>query len=290
MTIKIGLLPIVLAFIFLGLLAAKFARMRGKNPLVWGGLLVAVLVTVTWSRLPMWAETVLYRGGVSERAVRAQGRFVSLAEADKVNIKASVGGVSFDVPLTHNFWAYNTQLRGWSGVPLGQIDGKKRLTVGLIKVDAILPDVSPIGGQSASQLEGLTWGQSLHASIAPDRSWEDYFKYFFEGLQRKPDLPGLPEMLHYYDPTTKADVFMSDDHPTDELVRIRCVDGGLPRNDIPVCIVETPYRPAIPPGISGPNKAAALYLRYEIPLRYAAQWRTIGQRLRLRLDQMLSTN
>ncbi|MBP0123080.1 MAG: hypothetical protein ITD44_03165, partial [Candidatus Nitrotoga sp.] len=74
--------------------AAKFARMRGKNPLVWGGLLVAVLVTVTWPRLPMWVETVLYRGEISERAVRAQGRFVSLAEADKVSIKASVGGVN----------------------------------------------------------------------------------------------------------------------------------------------------------------------------------------------------
>ena len=289
MVFKIGLLPIILGIVLLGCFAAKAARIRGKNPWVWGSLTVAVITAVTWQQLPVWAETIFYRGKIKQSTI-PQRKVINLAEAKKINIRVSMDDVNFDVPLVYNFKGYNQQLRGWGNVPQKQIEGKKRLAVDFIKIDGILPDISPLREENLAQFEKLAWGQNMHASITHMRPWDHYFKYFFEELQRQPDSPELPGMLHYYDPSGKADIFFSHDHPTDELVRIRCTDENFFHSAYPICVVETSYRPA-PEGVaSEPIKRTVFSLRYELPSQYIAQWRTIDQKLKSRFDQMVSIN
>ncbi len=289
MVFKIGLLPIILGIVLLGCFAAKAARMRGRNPWVWGSLTVAVITAVTWQQLPVWAETIFYRGKIKQSTI-PQRKVINLAEAKKINIRVSMDDVNFDVPLVYNFKGYNQQLRGWGNVPQKQIEGKKRLAVDFIKIDGILPDISPLREENLAQFEKLAWGQNMHASITHMRPWDHYFKYFFEELQRQPDSPELPGMLHYYDPSGKADIFFSHDHPTDELVRIRCTDENFFHSAYPICVVETSYRPA-PDGVaSEPIKRTVFSLRYELPSQYIAQWRTIDQKLKSRFDQMVSIN
>ncbi|RFC33652.1 MAG: hypothetical protein DID91_2727702946 [Candidatus Nitrotoga sp. MKT] len=287
MVFKIGLLPLILGIVLLGFFAAKAARMRGKNPLIWGIVTVAVITAVTWQQLPIWAETVFYRGKVKQSIV-PQRKVVNLVEANKINFRVSMDGVNFDVPLVYNFKGYSQQLRGWADVPQKQIQGKKRLVVDFIKIDAILPDISPVREENLAQFEKLTWGQNVHASITHMRPWDHYFKYFFERLQRQPDSPELPGMLHYYDPSGKANIFFSHDHPTDELVRIRCADESFFHSAFPICVVETFYRPVPDAVISKPINRAVFTLRYELPSQYIAQWRTIDQKLKARFDQMAS--
>ena len=289
MVFKIGLLPIILGIVLLGCFAAKAARVRGKNPWVWGSLTVVVITAVTWQQLPVWSEIVLYRGKTKQSTI-PQRKVISLAEANKINFRVSMDGVNFDVPLVYNFKEYNQQLRGWGGVPQKQIEGKKRLAVDLIKIDAIFPDLSPLKEENLVQFEKLAWGQNMHASITHMRPWDHYFKYFFEGLQRRPDSPELPGMLHYYDPSGKADILFSHDHPTDELVRIRCADENFFHSAYPICVVETSYRPAPDVALSKPITKTIFSLRYELPSQYIAQWRTIDQKLKSRFDQMVNIN
>jgi hypothetical protein len=289
MVFKIGLLPIILGIVLLGCFAAKAARMRGKNPWVWGSLTIAVITAVTWQQLPVWSEIVFYRGKIKQSAI-PQRKVISLAEANKINFRVSMDGVNFEVPLVYNFKEYNQQLHGWGGVPQKQIEGKKRLAVDLIKIDAMLPDISPLREENLAQFEKLAWGQSMHASITHMRPWDHYFKYFFEGLKRQPDSPELPGMLHYYDPSGKADIFFSHDHPTDELVRIRCADENFFHSAYPICVVETSYRTAPDAAISKSIVKTVFSLRYELPSQYIGQWRTIDQKLKFRFDQMVSVN
>ncbi|WP_173053016.1 hypothetical protein [Candidatus Nitrotoga sp. AM1P] len=286
---KIGLFPIILSIILVGFFAAKAARMRGKNPWLWGSLTVAVITAVTWQHLPVWAETIFYRGTTKQSAI-PQRKVISLEEAKKISIRVSMDGVNFDVPLIYSFNGYNPQLHGWRSVPRGQIEGKKRPIVDFIKIDAILPGLSPVSDENLAQFEKLAWRQNMHASIAHMRPWDYYFKYFFERLQRQPDLPKLPGMLHYYDPSAKADIFFSHDHPTDELVRIRCADENFFHSAFPICVVETSYSPAPEVALSKSVKKTVFYLRYELPSQYIAQWQPIGQKLKSRFDQMVSTN
>lgn len=289
MVLKIGLLPIMLVIVLLGVFAAKAARMRGKNPWVWGSLTVAVITAVIWQQLPIWAETIFYQGKINQSTI-PQRKVINLAEAKEIIFRVSIDGVNFDVPLVYNLKGYSQQLRGWGNVPKKKIEGKKRPAVDLIKIDAILPDISPLREENLAQFEKLAWGQNLHASITHARSWDPYFKYFFEKLQRQPDSPELPEMLHYYDPSDKADIFLSHNYPTDELIRIRCADENFFHSALPICVVETSYRPVLDVMKSKPIKKITFYLRYELPGQYIAQWQTIDKKLKSRFDQMVSIN
>lgn len=285
MELKVGLLPIVLGAVLLGLVAAIVARMRGKNPWMWGGVVIAVMIALTWQQLPVWLAPVFHRQPtVPQRLV------ASLAEAGKINFHVSMDRVNFDVPLVYNFKEYNRELHGWVGVPQKQIEGKKKLIVEHIKIDAMLPNVSPLGEENLAQFEKLAWEQSVHASVTHMKPWDHYFKYFFGELKRRPDPPELPGMLHYYDLPGKADIFLSHDHPTDDLVRIRCDDEGFFHSAYPICVVETSYRPTPSVTSSSSVKMAVFSLRYELPSQYVAQWRTIGEKLKSRFDQMVDVH
>lgn len=278
----------MLGILLLGFLVAKVARRCGKNSLVWGIFTVIAVTTITWQQLPVWMETIFFRGKISQQSNTGERTVIDLAEAQRISIPLSMDGVYFDVPLVYNFKGYSQQLHGWQNVPRKLIEGKKRPVVDFIKIDTMLPDISPLREENLAQFEKLAWEQNVHASITHGVSWDDYFKYFFEKLQRQPDSMELPGMLHYYDPAGQADIFLSHDHPSDEFVRIRCPDKNLLHKVIPVCIVEAPYYPALGAKMETSRKTMVFHLRYELPGQYIAQWSTIGQKLQSRFNQMVN--
>lgn len=290
MVFKVGLLPIILGIISLGLFAGKIAGRFGKNPLIWASFSVALIIAVTWRQIPIWAETIFYRSETGNQYTSPQPMVTNLAEAEKITIRLKIDGVNFDVPLVYSFKAYNQQLHGWLNVPRKIIDGKQRSTVNIIKLDTMLPDVSPLTVENLAQFEKLAWNQSVHASISPMVSWDDYFKYFFEKLQRKPDSKQLPGMLHFYDPTGNANIYLSHDQPSDDLIRIRCPDENFSGGASSICIVETSYRPEPDMMKFKPKKNMVFHLRYELPGQYIDQWSTIEQKLKSRLNRMVNIN
>lgn len=288
MVFKIGLLPIVLGVLLLGMFAGKIARRLGKNPLVWGILTISVVTAATWQYIPIWSETIVYRSKPGGRFASPEPIVTRLAEAEKTHILLSMDGVNFDVPLVYNFKAYSRQLHGWPNVPGKVLEGKQRPVVDFIKIDAMLPGISPLGAENIAQFEKLAWAQSLHASISHRVAWDDYFKYFFEKLQRQAESKQLPGMLHFYDPTANASIYLSHDHPTDDLIRIRCPDENAIHEGIPICVVETAYYPESEVAKSMSGKDAVFHLRYELPMQYIEDWRTIGHKLKSRINPMVS--
>lgn len=282
-----GLFPIVLGFLLLGFLVARIAKKRGKNPWLWGCITVAAITVVSWQQIPIWAANIFYRGMTMTQSLTPPGKITTLAEAKKINFRSSVDGIHFDVPLVYHFRDYNQQLHGWVGVSQGQIEGKERPAVDFINIDALLPDVSPADETNLAEFEVLGLGKKIHASITHMRSWDYYFKNTFGRLQRQPDLPEMPGLLHHYDPLAHADMYFSHDHSTDDLVRIRCIDAKFDRNKFPACNVETSYRPA-PELIASKHIEGAIFrLEYMLPRQYVAQWREIDRKLKSLFDQFI---
>jgi len=280
-------LPIALGFILLGFLVARAAKKRGKNPWLWGSLTVVLITVVSWQRIPIWAADIFLRGMAMKQLITPQGKITTLAEAKKITIRVSVDGVNFDVPLVYDFRGYNQQLHGWVGVPQGQIEGKERLSVDYVEVDALLPDISPMSEENLAQFEVLGWGKKIHVSITHKRSWDYFFKNSFGELQRQPDSPEVPGLLHYYDPLGKADMYFSHDYPTDELISIHCSDEKIFHHKSPSCKAETSYRPAPDLVTAKHIEGAIFHLEYSLPSQYVGQWREIDRKLRSLFDQFI---
>ncbi len=246
-------LPIALGFILLGFLVARAAKKRGKNPWLWGSLTVVLITVVSWQQIPTWAAHIFLRGMAMKQLITPQGKITTLAEAKKITIRVSVDGVNFDVPLVYDFRGYNQQLHGWVGVPQGQIEGKESLSVDYVEVDALLPDI----------------------------------KNTFGRLQRQPDSPEVPGLLHYYDSLGKADMYFSHDYPTDELISIHCSDEKIFHYKSPSCKAETSYRPAPDLVAAKHIEGAIFHLEYSLPSQYISQWREIDRKLRSLFDQFI---
>lgn len=285
----IWLLPIVLGFLLLGFFVARIAKKRGKNPWLWGSITVVVITAVSWQQIPIWAANIFYRGMIMKQSITPQEKITTLAEAKKISLHSSVDGVHFDVPLAYHFRDYNQQLHGWVGVSQGQIEGKERPAVDYINIDALLPDVSPVNEENLAEFEVLGWGKKMRAAITHMRKnpWDYYFEHAFKRVQRQPDSPEMPGMLHYYDPPARADMYFSHDHPTDELIRIRCPDVKFHHQSSPSCKVETSYRPAPELVASKHIEGAIFYLEYVLPSQYVGQWREVDRKLKSLFDQFI---
>jgi len=150
-------LPIALGFILLGFLVARAAKKRGKNPWLWGSLTVVLITGSVMATDTDMGQRIFFTGMAMKQLITPQGKITTLAEAKKITIRVSVDGVNFDVPLVYDFRGYNQQLHGWWVCRQGQIEGKERLSVDYVEVDALLPDISPMSEENLAQFEVLGW-------------------------------------------------------------------------------------------------------------------------------------
>lgn len=279
----IGLLPIILAFLFLAFAGAHAAKKRGKNPWMWGSAIVLLLTIVSWKQLPSWAAFTYYKGMIAMQAAKPKDAITTLAEAKKINLHASVDGVHFDVPLTYDFRGYNKKAKGWPSVSKGQIEGTERPAVDFIHVYALLPDLAPMSEENLAEFEVLGWGKKIVASLTHYRPWG----YDFNLLQSMPDAPEVPKMLRYYRKTSKEFLYLNHDYATPDLTAIECHDPSFWHDVSPACDVKTFYRPAPDIIASEHIEDAVFRMEYTLPNQYLPQWREIDKKLKSLFDQFI---
>lgn len=283
----IGLLPIILAFLFLAFAGARVAKKRGKNPWMWGSAIVLLLTIVSWKQLPSWAAFTYYKGMIAMQTMKPKEPITTLAEARKINIHSSVDGVHFDVPLTYHFRGYNKKAKGWPGVSKGQIEGTERPAVDYIHVYALLPDLAPMSEENLAEFEVPGHGKKVVASLTHFRPWDYYFKNTFPRTERRAESPEVPGMLHRYDPVAHYDLYLDQTVPSPDLTRITCRDQTFRRHASPACEVETSYRPALDIIASEHIEGTVFRLEYYVPSPYLSQWREIDGKLKALFDQFI---
>jgi hypothetical protein len=285
----IGLLPIILAFLLLGVLIGRVAKKRGKNPWLWGATSVLLIVALTWKQLPTWAAQIYYEGMVAMQSVMPKEPVTTLAEANKINIASSVDGVAFDVPLTYHFRGYDQKEHGWTDVSKGQIAGTERPVVDYIHIVALVPDLAPMNEENLADFEVPGWGKTVMVSLTHImQPWDHYFKDVLPNAEKRPESPEVLGMLHYYQTEIgSSDIYLSNGYATPDLTMITCRDQKVDPVPSPSCQIETSYYP--PPAVlASLHKEGAIFrLKYEFSSQYLSRWRDIDKKLKSLFDQFV---
>lgn len=206
----------------------------------------------------------------------------SWKDAKTIKFRSSIDGVAFDVPLNYHYRLFNKNYSNWPPFSEDVRQGKTRRAIDYINIDALLPDVEPVTEQNLEHFMRLGWGRKIRAYITHPRSFEYYFKYTAPTrLERLPDSPEVPGMLHYRDNMTEADIYLSHDHAVPELIFIRC-PNYKPVPPHPSCEVATQYVYKTNATEKGKtvSKITPFYLNYRFSRDYLPQWRKIDRKLR----------
>lgn len=163
----IGLLPIIFAFLFLGVLIGRVAKKRGKNPWLWGATSILLIAALSWKQLPTWAANIYYGGMVTMQSVMPKESVTTLAEAKNITLASSVDGVSFDVPLTYLYPGYSHKDGGWLAVPKGEVDDTERPSIDFVTIHALLPDLAPLREDNLAEFEVLGFGKIVRSITHP---------------------------------------------------------------------------------------------------------------------------
>ncbi len=239
----IGLLPIILVFLLLGVLIGRVAKKRGKNQWLWGAASILLITALSWKQLPTWAAQIYYKGMVTMQSMMPKESVTTLAEAKDINLASSVGGVNFDVPLTYLYRGYSHKDGGWLAVKKEEIDGTVRPSVDYINFYALMPDLAPLREDNLADFEVGSFGKKVMVSLTHIITpWDYYFKNALPNEEKRPESPDVPGMLHYYDGGS-GDIYLSHGYATSDLTMITCDDQKLSPVPFPGCTIETSYHP-----------------------------------------------
>jgi hypothetical protein len=242
---------------------------RKFNPLYWLRrlavlIMVAVCGLARWTGKALLASIVIAAVGV---IVTQRYRYANLEEAKHLQYHATLKGtgLGFDIPVTYYHSGYLRNQRRWPR------PSHAREEVDYITIDALLPDLEPYTETNAAEFETPGWGRKIKASMThlPRGDWAYYFKNFAYRLERLPDSPEVPGMLHYQDTLTKHEIFLSHDRPAPNLIFINCRDTT--NRPFPSCDVQTLYR----------NR---FYFKYTFGRSFLSQWREIDCKLKALFD------
>lgn len=200
----------------------------------------------------------------------------------QLKLRSMVDGVAFEVPLSYSFGEYARNLYNWPKVSKDVREGKTWETVDVVKIYALLPDLEPVNEQNLDAFMALGWGQTLRAFITHPRPFDYFFKNSAHILQRMPDVPEMPGLLHYVSIDNLDEVFLTHEYATPELTRIRC-SYTEPRQS-PYCEIDKHFRIEITRG-DGASVSTMYYLQYSFSRAYLSQWREIDHKLKALFDQ-----
>ena len=199
-------------------------------------------------------------------------------------IKTELDGVAFNVPLSYLYGEYAKNLYNWPRISKEIREGKVRKNVDQIKIYALLPNLEPVTEENLPKFLELGWGSTVTAFITHPRSFGYYFKYSAPKiLEPLPETTGIPGMLHYLDKNNKDDIYLSHNHATSELTRIRC-EYARP-DQSPACHVETLYEHRTIPTEKSDVKSTPYYLKYSFSRTFIPQWREIDNKIKLLFTQ-----
>jgi hypothetical protein len=192
-------------------------------------------------------------------------------EVQTLKFRVSVEGVAFDVPVNYHHGEFET-IKVWPRPPQAQVEGRKRPKVDVIRIYALLPDMHPYMEANAAEFDKPGWGKKARVYLTKRRA---NFKYFFDNfgqrLQRLPESPEVPGMLHFLDYDNHLFFSHVPIEPMDpNLVHIKCSErGSVPS---PSCNIWTVYLDRFD-------------LQIAFARSYLAQWRDIERKTKLLLDK-----
>lgn len=192
---------------------------------------------------------------------------LSLQEAMTLRFRASVKGAAFDMPVNYHYVQYS-YFKEWPRPTQGELDKVERRDVDVIKVTALLPDMSPYTLESAAEFETPGWGKtvSIYFSQEKNLNLAGYISKLVK--MENSTLPGVLQ----YESWSRDDLFFS----SDQLIKIRCDNEPSKKGRYPYCEVLRPYH------YKKKNNGTALpvfHLRYTFSRDYRQQWREIDEKV-----------
>lgn len=195
-------------------------------------------------------------------------------EVRTLKFRTSVEGYGFDVPVNYLYDDFEVHKR-WPRPPRAQVEGRGRDKVDEIKITALLPDMEPYTEANAAQFAEPGFGKKVLARLYKRRYWIANWQYYFSAvgpfLTRLPDTQDAPGMVHYRYERGKEDVYLSYDHPENDLIRIICKDK-LRDWEYQACHVDALY-----------SDSFNFYLAFD--RAYLSQWREIDRKIQALFDR-----
>jgi len=193
---------------------------------------------------------------------------LTLEEAMKLRFRASVQGAAFDIPVNYHHTQYS-YFKEWPRPTQGELDKEERRKVDVIKVTALLPEMSPYTLENAAEFEKPGWGKTISIYF----SQEKYLNLpgYISRLV-KMENSSLPGMDQYESSIGRDDLFFS----SDQLIKIRCDIEPSKEGWYPTCEVLRPYH------YKQKNNGTAIpvfHLRYTFSRDYRQQWREIDEKV-----------
>lgn len=198
---------------------------------------------------------------------------LTLEEAGRLTLNAKVDGVPFNVPITYHFSDFKAG-REWPHPTKERLQGKVRPEVDVIKVTALLPDLSPYTAQNAKDFEELGWGKKVDIYMSHRNSLEiKTLDLVMPRFKKLPEDPRVKGYLHFEDPISKTDEFFNQLEVGYDMVNIRCAKPEIdPKPSAsPSCTVRAGYR-------------QQFTMMVTFHLQYLAQWSSILDGSRHLLD------
>lgn len=274
-TLLLSSLPFISAFV-----AVRLARRVNGKVWLWGVVAFVVVSAVEIFNYPYLLagvtvaefEVLTIAFGKHEETI-----FVSLKDANKVVMKQTVKDISFDVPLTYMRGQYYPPAHGWQNVTKRQYEGSTREARSFIEATALLPDLEPMSEMNYKLFEAANGkeGAQVQAMLTtqPSTPTDYYFRNSFSRLQRQPEDPSVPGMLHYYESlgvNGKDNIYFSHDHVSPEFTEIRCRES-IPETVNPTCNVTTYFD----------YKGYHFGMAYSFAPAHLRQWREIGGKVKV---------
>jgi hypothetical protein len=253
----------------------KFAPLRRLHPAAAASLRLARRAVRFLGKAVLACLVIALAGSTLTRCLGLNDPPATLAEARQLAFRVILKntGIRFDIPVTYDYSGFVRKQRQWLRPSRDEVHGAKRREVDYIVITALLPDMEPYTEENAAEFEKPGWGRKVRVSMThmPRANWPYYFEHFAHRLERLPDFPEVPRMLHYRDLYLKNEVFLSHDHAVKDLIRIIC-DAQVPPPPFPNCKVATLYL----------NR---FYFEYSFGRPYLPQWREIDRKLKALYDQ-----
>lgn len=168
---------------------------------------------------------------------------LTLEEASRLTLNASVDGVPFNVPITYTFSDFK-QGGEWPHPTKERLQGY-RPAVDVIKVTALLPDFAPYTAHNAKDYEELGWGKKAKVYMTRRKNLEiRTLDVIMPRLKKLPEDPRVQGFLRFEDPISKTDEYFNQLQVGYDMVNIRCdkpeIDPKPPAS--PYCEIRAGYR------------------------------------------------
>ncbi len=191
-----------------------------------------------------------------------------------LRVSARGSDIPFDIPVAYGYDRLLLKRDGyWPCRDEHETRGQGRWPMDQISFVALYPEMTPCTEENAAECACSGWGRRIKAGISrplfPDkRHWRTFFDSVYPRLSRLPESPEVPGMIHYH--AMGRDIYLSHDHPADELIEISCISFARPEIVSPRCRAERLVT------IAGTR----FRLYYHFARAYLPQWRDIDARVK----------